>query len=176
MANTFSAVVSLTCNALVELDDAILPAFGERSLRFSGFSSNNVLEAGDVIFVYAATFTSGTTLDLTALQDNLFGTQDLTGETLQAILVNNNSSTPTPEPSPSPTPEPSPSPTPEPSPSPTPENNLTIAGSYPILGGTLVVPPGGKLLLYKPTTTAVSSSYKTITFSGSTSYEVMLIF
>ncbi len=160
MANTFSAVVSLTCNALVELDDAILPAFGERSLRFSGFSSNNVLEAGDVIFVYAATFTSGTTLDLTALQDNLFGTQDLTGETLQAILVNNNSSTPTPEPSPSPTPE----------------NNLTIAGSYPILGGTLVVPPGGKLLLYKPTTTAVSSSYKTITFSGSTSYEVMLIF
>jgi len=148
MANTFSATVSLACNAIVELDDAILPAFGERSLRFSGFSSNNVLEAGDVIFVYAATFTSGTTLDLTALQDNLFGTQDLTGETLQAILVNNNSST----------------------------NNLTIAGSYPILGGTLVVPPGGKLLLYKPTTTAVSSSYKTITFSGSTSYEVMLIF
>ena len=168
MANTFSAVVSLTCNALVELDDAVLPAFGERSLRFSGFSSDNTLEAGDVAFVYAATFTSGTTLDLTALQDNLFGTQDLTGETLQAILVNNNSSTPTPEPSPSPTPEPSPSPTPE--------NNLTIAGSYPILGGTLVVPPGGKLLLYKPTTTAVSSSYKTITFSGSTSYEVMLIF
>jgi len=148
MANTFSAVVSLTCNALVELDDAVLPAFGERSLRFSGFSSDNTLEAGDVAFVYAATFTSGTTLDLTALQDNLFGTQDLTGETLQAILVNNNSST----------------------------NNLTIAGSYPILGGTLVVPPGGKLLLYKPTTTAVSSSYKTITFSGSTSYEVMLIF
>ena len=104
MANTFSATVSLACNAIVELDDAILPAFGERSLRFSGFSSNNVLEAGDVIFVYAATFTSGTTLDLTALQDNLFGTQDLTGETLQAILVNNNSSTPTPEPSPSPTP------------------------------------------------------------------------
>lgn len=148
MANTFSATVSLACNALVELDDAVLPAFGERSLRFSGFSSNNVLEAGDVTFVYAATFTSGTTLDLTALQDDLFGTQDLTGETLQAILVNNNSST----------------------------NNLTIAGSYPILGGTLVVPPGGKLLLYKPTTTAVSSSYKTITFSGSSSYEVMLIF
>jgi len=166
MANIFSAVINLGCDALVELDEAVLPAFSERSLRLNGFSSKNILESDDLTFIYANSFTSGQTLDLTNLDDSLFGVQDLTGETLQAILVNNNSIS----------------------------ADLTISGSYPILGGTLVVPASGKLLLYKPSSQTVDSTHKTIVFSGSSSpttseepttsaapttsddYEVVLIF
>lgn len=148
MANIFSAVINLGCDALVELDEAVLPAFSERSLRLNGFSSKNILESDDLTFIYANSFTSGQTLDLTNLDDSLFGVQDLTGETLQAILVNNNSIS----------------------------ADLTISGSYPILGGTLVVPASGKLLLYKPSSQTVDSTHKTIVFSGSSDYEVVLIF
>ena len=168
MANIFSAVINLGCDALVELDEAVLPAFSERSLRLNGFSSKNILESDDLTFIYANSFTSGQTLDLTNLDDSLFGVQDLTGETLQAILVNNNSisSSSSSSSSSSTTEEPSSSIS----------ADLTISGSYPILGGTLVVPASGKLLLYKPSSQTVDSTHKTIVFSGSSDYEVVLIF
>ena len=147
MATTFSASVAQKCDVSVTLDASILPAFLDRSIYLTGFSSSANYPESSVTFVYANKFTAGTTLDLTNLTDPVFGNVNLDTKTVQVVLINNLSTT----------------------------ESLTVSGTYPILGGTLTIPSEGRILLRKPTGTAVSPSAKTIVFSGSSSYEVLLV-
>jgi len=148
MANSYSANISQRCDATIELDSSILPALQDRTIYLTSFSSAVGYQNSQLSFVYANKFTANASLDLTALVDPVLGTKDLTGKRLLAVLINNLSATET----------------------------LTIGGSYPILGASLSVPPDGRILLRNPSSVDVSAVQKTVTFSGSSSYEVMFVF